>query len=211
MNDDRSSLLIGYHVLHHQIIIVFSANWLPILMRLVPVLEIAACILSSGAKASFTRLIPCSVWYKLQPGSFAIWETVMWLQLFKSILNLFCGGSQQVPTSTGAHGQHHTNDQWPSQQQHRPDGHAPASQWQNSSPVHIPSHSQIHSREQYVALRAQANEQGDLMAKAFKESHESYARGNGAEAKDFSNQGKEHQRKMQELNRLASDFIFTGQ
>lgn len=136
----------------------------------------------------------------------------MWLQLFKSILNLFCGGSQQAPTSTGAHGQHSTNDQWTPQQQHRPsDNYPPGQQWQNTPPAHIPAHLQIHSHEQYAALRAQANEQGDLMAKAFKESHESYASGNGAGAKDFSNQGKEHQRKMQELNKLASDYIFAGQ
>lgn len=136
----------------------------------------------------------------------------MWLQLFKSILNLFCGGTQQASTSTGAHGQHHTNDQWSSQQQHRPpDNYPPGPQWQNTTSAHSPAHSQIHSREQYVAIRAQANEQGDLMAKAFRESHESYARGNGAEAKELSNQGKEHQRKMQELNKFASDFIFAGQ
>lgn len=136
----------------------------------------------------------------------------MWLQLFKTILNLFCGGPQQASTSAGAHGQYHTNDQWASQQQHvPPNSYSPGQQWQNDSPAHAPAHSKIHNREQYAALRAQANEQGDLMAKAFKESHEAYARGNGAEAKDLSNQGKEYQRKMQELNKQACDFIFAGQ
>jgi len=46
------------------------------------------------------------------------------------------------------------------------------------------------------------------MAKCFQESHEAYAR--GARAKELSNQGKDHQRKMEDLNKEASDFIFVG-
>ena len=48
------------------------------------------------------------------------------------------------------------------------------------------------------------------MAKCFQESHEAYARGDGARAKELSNQGKDHQRKMGDLNKEASDFIFVG-
>lgn len=46
------------------------------------------------------------------------------------------------------------------------------------------------------------------MARAFQESHEAYARGDGAGAKELSNQGKDHQRKMEQLNKQASDWIF---
>jgi len=59
-----------------------------------------------------------------------------------------------------------------------------------------------------VSLRAQANEHGDQMAKCFQQSHEAYSRGDGALAKDLSNQGKDHQRKMENFNKEASDFIF---
>lgn len=48
------------------------------------------------------------------------------------------------------------------------------------------------------------------MAKSFQESHEAYARGDGAAAKELSNKGKEHQRKMEQLNKQASDWIFVG-
>ncbi|KAF9566814.1 DUF1771-domain-containing protein [Agrocybe pediades] len=62
--------------------------------------------------------------------------------------------------------------------------------------------------EYYVSLRAQANEHGDEMARCFQRSHEAYAKGDGALAKELSNQGKEHQRKMEQLNKQASDYIF---
>jgi hypothetical protein len=49
-----------------------------------------------------------------------------------------------------------------------------------------------------------------MMAQCFQQSHEAYARRDGALAKDLSNQGKEHQRKMEEFNKQASDWIFIG-
>ena len=49
-----------------------------------------------------------------------------------------------------------------------------------------------------------------MMAQCFHQSHEAYARRDGALAKDLSNQGKEHQRKMVEFNKQASDWIFIG-
>lgn len=64
--------------------------------------------------------------------------------------------------------------------------------------------------EHYTSLRAQANAEGDRMAKSFEQSHEAYARGDGARAKELSNQGKEHQRQMNDLNKQASDWIFIG-
>jgi len=46
------------------------------------------------------------------------------------------------------------------------------------------------------------------MARAFEESHQAYSRGDGALAKQLSNQGKDHQRRMEQLNKEASDWIF---
>jgi len=47
------------------------------------------------------------------------------------------------------------------------------------------------------------------MSRSFEESHQAYDRGEGGRAKELSNKGKEHQRRMEELNRKASEWIFT--
>jgi len=47
------------------------------------------------------------------------------------------------------------------------------------------------------------------MAECFEKSHQAYAQKDGALAKELSNQGKTHQRKMEQLNQEASDWIFT--
>lgn len=59
-----------------------------------------------------------------------------------------------------------------------------------------------------MALRAKANEHGDLMARCFQESHEAYGRGDGARAKELSQKGKQHERTMENLNAEASALIF---
>lgn len=63
----------------------------------------------------------------------------------------------------------------------------------------------------YMALRAKANEQGDLMGRCFQQSHEAYGRGDGAHAKELSEQGKQHERTMVSLNAEASAWIFRGE
>ncbi|KIM40052.1 hypothetical protein M413DRAFT_28588 [Hebeloma cylindrosporum] len=119
----------------------------------------------------------------------------MFIQLLKSIFRLFCGTQEQYPASQG--------HQYPT-----PPSSQPPTKWNQS--VHGPKDAnQINqNNEYYVSLRARANEHGDKMAKCFQESHEAYARGDGAQAKELSNQGKDHQRKMVDLNKEASDFIF---
>ncbi|EIW83318.1 DUF1771-domain-containing protein [Coniophora puteana RWD-64-598 SS2] len=62
--------------------------------------------------------------------------------------------------------------------------------------------------EHYMSLRAQANEAGDKMSKCFQESHEAYSNGNGARAKELSNEGKRNEAEMQRLNKEASEWIF---
>ena len=46
------------------------------------------------------------------------------------------------------------------------------------------------------------------MAKCFEQAH---SRGDGASANQFINQGKEHQHKMESLNKQASDWIFASE
>lgn len=48
------------------------------------------------------------------------------------------------------------------------------------------------------------------MARAFEASHQAYASGDGAGAKELSNQGKRHQAEMERLNREASEWIYVG-
>lgn len=59
-----------------------------------------------------------------------------------------------------------------------------------------------------MALRAKANEEGDLMARSFQQSHEAYNQGDGARAKELSVKGKQHERRMESLNAEASAWIF---
>ncbi|TFK25713.1 DUF1771-domain-containing protein, partial [Coprinopsis marcescibilis] len=66
------------------------------------------------------------------------------------------------------------------------------------------------SNEYYQGLRDKAKEQGDQMSKCFKNSTEAYSRGDGALAKQLSDQGKEHKAKMERFNKQASDWIFQG-
>lgn len=46
------------------------------------------------------------------------------------------------------------------------------------------------------------------MAKAFDASHRAYENGDGAGAKNLSNEGKRHKAEMERLNQEASDWIF---
>ncbi|KAF8161050.1 hypothetical protein B0H34DRAFT_795892 [Crassisporium funariophilum] len=152
----------------------------------------------------------------------------MWLNLFKSLLKLFCGSPAQDQTGQQqpSHGHqpqyppqgqqysHQVQHQHPHGQQH-PAAIPASGQWQHkpSSPLHGPGkHQDLNqinqSNDHYVGLRARANEHGDQMAKCFEQSHEAFARKDGALAKELSNQGKEHQRKMGDLNKQASDWIF---
>lgn len=60
----------------------------------------------------------------------------------------------------------------------------------------------------YMNLRNQARSEGDKMAQCFDRSHNAYAQGDGARAKQLSNEGNEHKQNMERLNKQASDWIF---
>lgn len=71
---------------------------------------------------------------------------------------------------------------------------------------------QINQHDQhYTGLRARAKEEGDKMARCFDESHKAYEGGQGGRAKELSNEGKQHQKKMEEINQEAGDWIFSSE
>jgi DNA-nicking Smr family endonuclease len=62
--------------------------------------------------------------------------------------------------------------------------------------------------ERYRQLRAQAQSEGDKMAKCFDASHKAYSQGDGGRAKQLSNEGHEHKLRMEQLNGEAADWIY---
>lgn len=61
---------------------------------------------------------------------------------------------------------------------------------------------------EYDRLRDLAREEARKRNDCFDRSHKAYERGDGAEAKELSNEGKRHAAKMDEYNKQASDYIF---
>ncbi|GLB37148.1 putative DUF1771 [Lyophyllum shimeji] len=142
----------------------------------------------------------------------------MFLQFLKSLINLFCGHSDTKPPPPQQQQEYQFPQQYPhqQQQQYQPQPsypHKPQQDHKPTSPPRPHKHEDLNqlnqANEYYTQLRARANEEGDAMAKCFEQSHLAYSRGDGAEAKALSNRGKEHQRKMGELNKQAADWIFT--
>ncbi|KAL4815561.1 hypothetical protein BDW67DRAFT_163727 [Aspergillus spinulosporus] len=71
------------------------------------------------------------------------------------------------------------------------------------------NHSQSNDAEaEYDRLRDLARQEASKRNSCFQRSQEAYASGDGAAAKELSEQGKAHGRKMEEYNRQASEFIF---
>ncbi|OGM48554.1 smr family protein [Aspergillus bombycis] len=61
---------------------------------------------------------------------------------------------------------------------------------------------------EYDRLRGLAREEAQKRNSCFQRSQEAYSEGDGAMAKELSEQGKSHGRKMEEYNKQASEFIF---
>ncbi|KAL1953444.1 hypothetical protein VTO42DRAFT_2822 [Malbranchea cinnamomea] len=61
---------------------------------------------------------------------------------------------------------------------------------------------------EYDRLRAAAQRQAELRGSCFERSRAAYQSGDGALAKELSEQGKAHGRKMEEYNKQASELIF---
>ncbi|PCH01986.1 protein of unknown function DUF1771 [Penicillium occitanis (nom. inval.)] len=64
------------------------------------------------------------------------------------------------------------------------------------------------SEEEYDRLRGLAREEANKRNNCFERSKQAYESGDGARAKQLSEEGKEHGRRMQDYNRQASEFIF---
>ncbi|KAJ4304064.1 hypothetical protein N0V88_001673 [Collariella sp. IMI 366227] len=61
---------------------------------------------------------------------------------------------------------------------------------------------------EYDRLRDLARAEADRKKGCFDRAHEAYERGDGAGARELSEQGKHHQRKQAEFNKQASEYIF---
>lgn len=66
------------------------------------------------------------------------------------------------------------------------------------------------SNPEYIQLRNQALQEDDAMHKAFDEASRAYDQGDGARAKQLSNQGHAHQKNRDQLNDKAADWIFNS-
>lgn len=64
------------------------------------------------------------------------------------------------------------------------------------------------SDPEYVALRNQAIQEGNLMHEAFEAASRAYKTGDGASAKELSNKGHQHDRNKDELNARAANWIY---
>ncbi|PYH30289.1 Smr domain-containing protein [Aspergillus neoniger CBS 115656] len=71
------------------------------------------------------------------------------------------------------------------------------------------SHDQSQDAEaEYDRLRNLARQEASKRNSCFQRSQEAYSSGDGAKAKELSEQGKAHGHKMEEYNKQASEFIF---
>ncbi|KAJ0168310.1 Smr domain-containing protein C11H11.03c [Colletotrichum tanaceti] len=61
---------------------------------------------------------------------------------------------------------------------------------------------------EYDRLRDAAREEANKRNQCFERSQQAYQSGDGAAAKELSNEGKRHAQRMEDLNRQASEFIF---
>ncbi|KAI8987677.1 hypothetical protein BDF20DRAFT_814986 [Mycotypha africana] len=85
------------------------------------------------------------------------------------------------------------------QQFHNPNNHVTASH-------HISY--DVDDDEEYIRLRALAHEEAEKRNSCYAKSQEAYKNGDGAEAKELSNRGHEHDALMKKYNKQAADHIF---
>ncbi|CRG89644.1 Smr domain-containing protein C11H11,03c [Talaromyces islandicus] len=65
-----------------------------------------------------------------------------------------------------------------------------------------------HAEEEYDRLRGLARQEANQRNHCFERSKQAYENGDGAGAKELSEEGKAHGRKMEQYNKQASEFIF---
>ncbi|KAK8111539.1 uncharacterized protein PG998_007996 [Apiospora kogelbergensis] len=64
------------------------------------------------------------------------------------------------------------------------------------------------AEKEYDRLRDLAREEAQKRGQCFDRAHQAYERGDGAEAKQLSNEGKRHAAQMESYNKQASEYIF---
>ncbi|GAB1521477.1 asparagine-linked glycosylation protein [Rhizoctonia solani] len=134
------------------------------------------------------------------------------LESLLQILQAILCGSGKADESHGQQQQQQQQQQQASAWQ-QPPGAAhqyPPTHHKPSKPYHarIDDNAQAQANPHYQELRSRAREEGDAMARAFDASQEAYQSGDGAKAKELSNEGKRHKAEMERLNKEASDWIF---
>ncbi|WVF65287.1 hypothetical protein IAT40_000011 [Kwoniella sp. CBS 6097] len=132
---------------------------------------------------------------------------------------------QQYPPQGLNQQQHHQQQHQQQQQQYHPqqhqqqgwnqtNGHGPSKPHSPPGGVVGPHHpgqnqDQINAtNDHYQELRNKARREGDEAHRCFAESQQAYQSGDGARAHDLSVQGKEHQRKQDELDDQAGAWIY---
>lgn len=132
-------------------------------------------------------------------------------QIIFGLLKIFCGGDQQNQHGGQQHGgqqQGGWNQGQQQQQQYPPQGWNQPQQggqqggWTGGA---------VSTQHDYTQLRNQARHEGDLAHKCFADSQSAYKSGNGARAKELSNQGKAHQAKQDQMDDQAAAWIFQGE
>ncbi|KAK6834291.1 hypothetical protein PG987_008985 [Apiospora arundinis] len=79
----------------------------------------------------------------------------------------------------------------------------------SATPIIAFSHSADNDAEkEYDRLRDLAREEAQKRGQCFDKAHQAYERGDGAEAKQLSNEGKRHAAQMESYNKQASEYIF---
>lgn len=132
-------------------------------------------------------------------------------QIIFGLLKIFCGGDQKQHGGQ-QHGGHQQQGGWnqgghqQQQQQYPPQGWGQQQQQQGGW-----TGGAISSQHDYTQLRNQARHEGDLAHKCFADSQAAYKSGNGARAKELSNQGKAHQAKQDQMDDQAAAWIFQGE
>ncbi|KAK0232408.1 hypothetical protein EDD85DRAFT_775095 [Armillaria nabsnona] len=96
----------------------------------------------------------------------------------------------------------------PPSQSHRPSPYTPRL---HQPEQHRPDDNRQDRPNEYIDLRVHATKEGDAMARCLDESHKAHIRGDRAAAKDLSKQAKNHRKKMEQLNKEASNRIYLGQ
>ncbi|TFK54249.1 DUF1771-domain-containing protein [Heliocybe sulcata] len=126
-------------------------------------------------------------------------------QIFNAFVRLLCGDQPQQQPATEQQPPYKPPSPRPQQGRPPEKPHAPSPPRPHG---HVNQNQINQQNEHYVSLRDRAREEGAQMAKCFEESKAAYSSGDGARAKELSNEGHRHEAEMHRLNAQASEWIF---